>query len=68
MSGWLAFGFALLIWPGLIGGAALGWLFAWIQGRSQPLGLLLCATTQGRCAAPRRALRRPTHAGEAWPS
>ncbi len=45
MSGWWAFGFALLIWPGLIGGAALGWLFAWIQRK-------LTARFQGRKGPP----------------
>jgi NADH-quinone oxidoreductase subunit H len=41
----LAFGFALLIWPGLAGGAALGWLFAWIQRK-------LTARLQGRKGPP----------------
>ncbi len=45
MSGWWAFGFALLIWPGLIGGAALGWLFGWIQRK-------LTARLQGRKGPP----------------
>lgn len=45
MSGWWAVGFALLIWPGLMGGAALGWLFAWIQRK-------LTARLQGRKGPP----------------
>lgn len=45
MSGWWEFGFALLIWPGLIGGAALGWLFVWIQRK-------LAARLQGRKGPP----------------
>lgn len=45
MSGLLAFGFALLIWPGLMGGAALGWLFGWIQRK-------LTARLQGRKGPP----------------
>jgi NADH-quinone oxidoreductase subunit H len=45
VSGWLAFGVALLIWPGLMGGAALGWLFVWIQRK-------LTARLQGRKGPP----------------
>jgi NADH-quinone oxidoreductase subunit H len=45
VSGWLTFGVALLIWPGLMGGAALGWLFAWIQRK-------LTARLQGRKGPP----------------
>lgn len=45
MSGWLAISFALLFWPGLMGGAALGWLFAWIQRK-------LTARLQGRKGPP----------------
>jgi NADH-quinone oxidoreductase subunit H len=45
VSGLLAFGFALLIWPGLMGGAALGWLFGWIQRK-------LTARLQGRKGPP----------------
>ena len=45
MSGWWEFGFALLIWPGLIGGAALGWLLVWVQRK-------LAARLQGRIGPP----------------
>lgn len=44
MSAWLSDLFALLVWPGLIGGALLGWLYMWFirkltarfQGRQGP--------------------------------
>ncbi|MBS1117626.1 MAG: cooK1 [candidate division NC10 bacterium] len=45
MSGWWEFGFALLIWPGLIGGTALGWLLVWIQRK-------LAGRLQGRKGPP----------------
>jgi NADH-quinone oxidoreductase subunit H len=44
MSNWVSYVFALLIWPGLIGGALLGWFYLWyvrkltaqLQGRHGP--------------------------------
>jgi len=45
VSGWWEFGFALLVWPGLIGGAALGWLLVWVQRK-------LAARFQGRIGPP----------------
>jgi NADH-quinone oxidoreductase subunit H len=44
MSNWVSYVFALLIWPGLIGGALLGWFYLWyvrkltaqLQGRQGP--------------------------------
>lgn len=45
MSGWWEIGFALLVWPGLIGGAALAWLLGWVQRK-------LTARLQGRKGPP----------------
>ncbi len=45
MSGWVAAGSALLLWPGLFGGAALAWLLVWIQRK-------LTARLQGRKGPP----------------
>jgi NADH-quinone oxidoreductase subunit H len=45
MTGWLEIGAALLVWPGLVGGAALGWLLLWIQRK-------LAARLQGRVGPP----------------
>lgn len=45
MNGWWGIGSALLLWPGLIGGAALAWLFLWIQRK-------LAARLQGRQGPP----------------
>ena len=45
MSGWWGIGSALLLWPGLIGGAALAWLLVWIQRK-------LAARLQGRQGPP----------------
>jgi NADH-quinone oxidoreductase subunit H len=44
MSAWLSYAFALLIWPGLLGGVLLGWFYLWfmrkftarVQGRQGP--------------------------------
>ncbi len=45
MNAWWRTGSALLLWPGLIGGAALAWLFLWIQRK-------LAARLQGRKGPP----------------
>ena len=45
MNGWWGIGAALLLWPGLIGGAALAWLLLWIQRK-------LAARLQGRKGPP----------------
>ena len=45
MSGWWGIGSALLLWPGLIGGADLAWLLVWIQRK-------LAARLQGRQGPP----------------
>ena len=45
MSGWLEPAVALLVWPGLLGGSALAWLFLWIQRK-------LTARLQGRVGPP----------------
>lgn len=45
MNGLWEIGSALLLWPGLIGGAALAWLFLWIQRK-------LTARLQGRKGPP----------------
>jgi NADH-quinone oxidoreductase subunit H len=45
VSGWWGIGSALLLWPGLIGGAALAWLLVWIQRK-------LAARLQGRQGPP----------------
>lgn len=45
MSGWLESALALLVWPGLLGGSALAWLFLWIQRK-------LTARLQGRVGPP----------------
>ena len=45
MSGWLKAGAALLLWPGLIGGTALAWLWLWVQRK-------LAARLQGRAGPP----------------
>jgi NADH-quinone oxidoreductase subunit H len=45
VRGWAATGSALLLWPGLIGGAALAWLLIWVQRK-------LTARLQGRKGPP----------------
>lgn len=45
MTGWLDVGIALLLWPGLLGGSALAWLFLWLQRK-------LTARLQGRVGPP----------------
>jgi NADH-quinone oxidoreductase subunit H len=45
VSAWWGIGAALLLWPGLIGGAALAWLLLWIQRK-------LTARLQGRKGPP----------------
>ena len=45
MNGWGGIGSALLLWPGLFGGAALAWLLVWIQRK-------LAARLQGRRGPP----------------
>ena len=45
MNGWGGIGSALLLWPGLFGGAALAWLLVWIQRK-------LAARLQGRIGPP----------------
>ena len=45
MNIWREIGSALLLWPGLIGGSALAWLFLWIQRK-------LAARLQGRKGPP----------------
>lgn len=45
MNGWLQIGVALILWPGLIGGVALAWLWVWVQRK-------LTARLQGRQGPP----------------
>ncbi len=45
MDNWWGDAFALLVWPGLLGGALLGWLYVWIARK-------LTARLQGRQGPP----------------